>query len=73
MLNIHDSHDLQGFINGETKPPPQLIPNDEFKSQQNPLFVKGHSSNRLVKGWLTTTLSEEVLGIVVGHNSTVKV
>ena len=68
MLNILESYDLQGFINGEVQPPPQFINNADSGTQTNPAFVKWRKTNRLVKGWLITTLFEEVLGIVVGLN-----
>ena len=35
--------------------------------------MKWHRSDRLVKGWLTATLSEEVLGIVIGLSTAGKV
>ena len=68
MLNILESYDLQGFINGEVQPPPQFINNADFGTQTIPAFVKWRKTNRLVKGWLIATLSEEVLGIAVGLN-----
>ena len=58
MLNILESYDLQGFINGDTTSPPQFITVDETEPQQNPAFLKWRRSDRLVKGWLTATLSE---------------
>ena len=73
MLNILESYDLQGFINGDTTSPPQFITVDETEPQQNPAFLKWRRSNRLVKGWLTATLLKEVLGIVVGLNTAAKV
>ncbi|XP_075640273.1 uncharacterized protein LOC142612025 [Castanea sativa] len=45
----------------------------ESNPHPNPAFVKWQKSDRLVKGWLTATLSEEVLGIVVGLNTSVEV
>nr|POF03287.1 hypothetical protein CFP56_46105 [Quercus suber] len=73
MLNILESYDLQGFITGETKPPSQFIMDAESNPHPNPAFVKWRKSDRLVKGWLTATISEEVLGIVVGLNTSVEV
>ena len=35
--------------------------------------MKWRRSDRLVKGWLTTTLSEEVLGIVIGLSTAAEV
>ena len=73
MLNILESYDLYGFINGEVQPPPQFINNADSGTQTNPAFVKWRKTNCLVKGWLTATLSEEVLGIAVGLNTAFEV
>lgn len=73
MINILESFDLQGFITGETPSPPEFIPNATSYPQPNPQYFEWHRSNKLVKGWITTTLSEEVLGIVVGLNSSQEV
>ena len=64
MLNILESYDLQGFITSETKPPSQFIMDAESNPHPNLAFVKWRKSDRLVEGWLTATLFEEVLGIV---------
>ena len=69
MLNILESYDLPGFITGEAKLPPQFVTIEESNSQSkslNPSFIKWRKTNHLVKGWLTATLSKEVLGIVAG-------
>lgn len=71
MLNILESYDLQWFITGDIEPPSPCLQGDS--SQPNPLYFKWCKSDRLVKGWLTTTLSKDVLGIVVGLNTTSKV
>ena len=76
MLNILESYDLQGFITGEAKQPPQFVTIEESDSQSkilNPSFIKWRKIDRLVKGWLTATLSKEVLGIVVGLDTAVEV
>ena len=76
MLNILESYDLQGFITGEAKQPLQFVTIEESDSQSkilNPSFIKWRKIDRLVKGWLTATLSKEVLGIVVGLDTAVEV
>nr|POF03490.1 hypothetical protein CFP56_52053 [Quercus suber] len=73
MLNILENYDLQGFINGEVQPLPQFINNADSGTQTNPAFVKWRKTDRLVKGWLTATFSEEVLGIAVGLNTAFEV
>ncbi|KAG7975092.1 hypothetical protein I3843_06G079700 [Carya illinoinensis] len=69
MLNILESYDLQGFITGETQPPPQFLLDESSTTQPNPLYLQWRRSDWLVKGWLTATLSEAVLGIVIGLNA----
>ncbi|KAF3950750.1 hypothetical protein CMV_023533 [Castanea mollissima] len=49
MLNILESYDLQGFINGEVQPPPQFINNADTGTQTNLAFVKWRKTDRLVK------------------------
>lgn len=75
MLNILESYDLQGFIIGETKAPSRYLTSDtqdpkmpEASDTQNPnpTFLQWRRTDRLVKGWLIATLSEDALGIVVG-------
>nr|POF01661.1 hypothetical protein CFP56_74853 [Quercus suber] len=76
MLNILESYDLQGFITGEAKLPPQFVTIEESNSQSeslNPSFIKWRKIDRLVKGWLTATLSKEVLGIVVSPDTAIEV
>ena len=75
MLNILESYDLQGFITGEAKLPPQFVTIEESNSQSeslNPSFIKWQKTDHLVKGWLTATLSKEVLSIVVGIDTVVE-
>ncbi|KAA8546621.1 hypothetical protein F0562_002640 [Nyssa sinensis] len=73
MLNILESYDLQGFLNGEIFTPPETIVTSDSAAQSNPAFLKWRRTDRLVKGWLTATLSEEVLGIVVGLGTAAEV
>lgn len=73
MINILESYDLQEFLNGEIYTPTETIATFAFKAQSNFVFLKWHRTNFLVKGWLTTTLSEEVLRIVVGLGTVAKV
>ncbi|KAA8544767.1 hypothetical protein F0562_019529 [Nyssa sinensis] len=73
MINILESYDLQGFLNGEISTPPEMIVTSDSMAQSNPVFLKWRRTDRLVKGWLTATLSEEVLGIVVSLGTAAEV
>jgi hypothetical protein len=86
MLNILESYDLQGFITGETKAPPRYRtskasdtqdPNPTSKESDsqdlNPKFLQWRQTDHLAKGWLIATLSEDVLGIVVGLDTATEV
>nr|CAD1822622.1 unnamed protein product [Ananas comosus var. bracteatus] len=67
VLSLIESQDLLGFITGESKPPHHEEPSSDESSQiQNPDFTAWTCTDRLVKAWITGTLSEEVLGLVVG-------
>ena len=79
MLGLIESQDLTGFINGELMPPDQMIaaPDDVSTIGQkviiNPDFVAWRRSDRLLRGWITGTLSEDVLSLVVGLESSKEV
>nr|CAD1837421.1 unnamed protein product [Ananas comosus var. bracteatus] len=67
VLSLIESQDLLGFITGESKPPHHEVPSSDESSQiQNPDFTAWTRTDCLVKAWITGTLSEEVLGLVVG-------
>ncbi|KAA8542236.1 hypothetical protein F0562_023628 [Nyssa sinensis] len=51
----------------------ETIVTSNSAAQSNPAFLKWRRTDRLVKGWLTATLSEEVLGIVVGLGTAAEV
>ncbi|KAF3776070.1 hypothetical protein EJ110_NYTH47601 [Nymphaea thermarum] len=65
VLGLIESQDLQGFINGEIAVPDQYVINGN-KREINPDYLQWKKSDRLLRGWITGTLSEEVLGHVVG-------
>lgn len=69
VLNILENYDLLGFINGQILSQPKCIEDDSSFLQPNLQYLKWHRFGRLVKGWLTITLSKEVHGIVVGLNT----
>nr|CAD1839536.1 unnamed protein product [Ananas comosus var. bracteatus] len=62
-----ESQDVVGFINGETPQPAREIGSADGKSRiVNPDFTSWVRTDRLVKAWITSTLLQEVLGLVVG-------
>ncbi|KAF3785099.1 hypothetical protein EJ110_NYTH29066 [Nymphaea thermarum] len=71
ILALIESQDMEGFLTGSTPAPPNSIidPADPQNLISNPKFESWRRSDRLVKGWITGTLSESVLGLVVGLNS----
>lgn len=60
VLSLIESQDLLGFITGKT---PQPEPNGEVPHPDLPVWTR---TDRLVKAWITATISEEALGTVVG-------
>ncbi|KAG8367158.1 hypothetical protein BUALT_Bualt16G0043500 [Buddleja alternifolia] len=59
MICLLESQDLLGFIDGEIPPP-----------ISNPEYVTWRKRDRLVKAWILSSLTEEVMSIVVDLNST---
>lgn len=50
LLNILDSYNLQGFVNGEIQQPPSFIDGDSAGSIPDPTFLLGQKTNRRVEG-----------------------
>lgn len=42
-------------------------------TKSNPDYIAWRQSDRLLRGWITGTLSEEVLGLVVGFDTSADV
>ncbi|KAJ8625786.1 hypothetical protein MRB53_034316 [Persea americana] len=62
---------MYGFINGEYPMPVKyvLLPDDDSAEKsmgENPEYTSWRCSDRLLRGWITGTLSEGVLNLVVG-------
>ncbi|KAK2965713.1 hypothetical protein RJ640_022240 [Escallonia rubra] len=67
MLSLIESQDLLGFINGDiVTPDSEVNSSDGNQRVPNPDFTSWVCTDRLVKAWITGTLSEEALGVVVG-------
>ncbi|KAK2972647.1 hypothetical protein RJ640_003025 [Escallonia rubra] len=67
VLSLIESQDLLGFINGDIiAPDSEVNSSDGNQRVPNPDFTSLVRTDRLVKAWITGTLSEEALGVVVG-------
>ena len=71
VMGLIESQEMYGFINGEYPMPDKyvLLPDDDSAEKsmgENPEYTTWRRSNRLLRGWITGTLSEEVLNLVVG-------
>ncbi|KAF3791835.1 hypothetical protein EJ110_NYTH12739 [Nymphaea thermarum] len=62
---------MKGFLTGAISAPPENItdPANPQKLISNPRYESWRRSDRLIKGWITGMLSENVVGLVVGLNS----
>uniref|UniRef100_A0A5K0Y6N4 Retrotransposon gag domain-containing protein n=1 Tax=Nymphaea colorata TaxID=210225 RepID=A0A5K0Y6N4_9MAGN len=62
---------MEGFLTGSSHAPPSHIidPIDPQQLISNPKFESWRRSYCLIKGWIIGMLSENVLGLVVGLNS----
>lgn len=70
-LSLIESQDLLGFITWKTTAPAQEIDSldGSGKKTPNPKCVEWTRTDSLVKSWITGTLSEEVLGLIVGFTT----
>ncbi|KAF6149562.1 hypothetical protein GIB67_003710 [Kingdonia uniflora] len=66
VLSLIESQDLLGFITGKTTQPEPEINDDNGEKILNPDLLALVRTDRLVKAWITATISEEALGTVVG-------
>ncbi|GKV11134.1 hypothetical protein SLEP1_g22416 [Rubroshorea leprosula] len=76
MLGLVESQDMYGFLNGETPMPKPCVTSADdgvTKDQQNPDFAAWKRSDRLLRGWINGTLSEEVLGLAVGLETSAEI
>ncbi|XXG72136.1 hypothetical protein AAC387_Pa07g1297 [Persea americana] len=76
VLRLLESQDMMGFIDGDIIAPPEMIiaPDDSVSTSQkeiiNQEFLAWRHSDRLLRGWITGTLNEDTLTIVVGLDTT---
>jgi hypothetical protein len=74
VLSLIESQDLLGFITGSTSAPTAEISNPTNDSTMpNPDLAAWTRTDRLVKAWITATISEEALGTVVGLTTSLDV
>ena len=74
VLSLIESQDLIGFITGSTLAPKAEISNPTNEgTMPNPNLAAWTRIDCLVKAWITTTISEEALGIVVGLTTSLDV
>ena len=75
-MGLIESQDMVGFINGEYLAPPKTLHANsilEKESTEHAKFAAWWRSDRLLRGWMTGTLSEELLGLVVGLGTSAEV
>ena len=78
IMGLIESQDMIGFIDGSLPiPKPHIkVSSDEVSDETfetNSDFLAWKKSDRLLRGWITGTLLEEVLGLVVGLDTSAEV
>ncbi|OMO87872.1 hypothetical protein COLO4_20536 [Corchorus olitorius] len=79
FMGLVESQDMLGFLNGSIPVPSHILPSagdtaDGNPPQAiNPRFSEWRKSDKLLRGWITGTLSEETLGLVVGLDTSAEV
>lgn len=71
LINNHiDSQGCLGFIDGTIKsPPPVVLSDSSDQIVLNPDFLAWKQTDRLIKGWIISSLSEVILSLVIGLDS----
>ncbi|XXG42898.1 hypothetical protein AAC387_Pa01g3061 [Persea americana] len=79
IMGLVESQNMLGLIADTCLMPEQFLPASSAEgvsgaSQSvNPEYIAWRRSDRLLRGWITGTLSEEVLGMVVGLDTATEV
>ncbi|OMO62605.1 Integrase, catalytic core [Corchorus capsularis] len=66
IMGLIESQDMAALLDGSLPTPSRSIETDDGETINNPKFAEWRKSDRLLRGWITGTLSEETLGLVVG-------
>lgn len=79
IMGLVESQDMLGLIDDTCSMPEQFLPASSAEGASrasqsvNPEYVAWRRSDRLLWGWITGTLSEEILGMVVGLDTATEV
>ena len=74
VISLIESQDLIGFITGTISGPEAEIQNSTADGMMpNPDLAAWTRTDRLIKAWITATISEEALGTVVGLTTSLDV
>ena len=74
ILGLIESQELQNFIDEKIYPPPMMVPtSDATPTLVDSLDFTTWSLDRLLRGWITSTLSEDTLSLVIGLHSSLEV
>lgn len=76
FLRFIRSQDLLGFINGQIQPPPLRILRTEGENSEDVLnleYQQWYRTDQLVSSWITRSVSEDVLGLIIGIESAFEV
>ncbi|KAK2986127.1 hypothetical protein RJ640_024676 [Escallonia rubra] len=79
IMGLIESQEMMGFLDGTYEKPDEYITSSiagaagEKILTESPQFCAWRKSDRLLRGWITGTLSEEVLGLVVGLETSAEV
>ncbi|XXG63790.1 hypothetical protein AAC387_Pa05g1894 [Persea americana] len=79
IMGLVESQDMLGLIDDTCSMPEQFLPTSSAEGASgasqsvNPKYIAWRRSDRLLRGWITGTLSEKILGMVVGLNTATEV
>uniref|UniRef100_A0A5K0ZCD1 Uncharacterized protein n=1 Tax=Nymphaea colorata TaxID=210225 RepID=A0A5K0ZCD1_9MAGN len=75
MMALIESQDMTGFLDGEYQPPAKFLTTSDGSTatELNPDYLAWWKSDQLLRGWITGTLAEEILGIIIGQQTAMEV
>ena len=69
VLALAESQDLIGHLTGETTDQAKDSTTPNETTSTNDKTAEWKNSDRLLRGWLIGTLSEEALGLIIGQDT----
>lgn len=68
-MSLVESNGPEGFLDGSEIKPREFTKGEYDLLVQNDEFIEWKKTDRIVKAWIISTISESFLGLVIGSNT----